>query len=283
MENAYIYTRVSTLIQVDGFSLEAQEAEIRAFAEARKINIVGKYTDEGKSGKNAEHRPAFTQMMEDIRSKKDNIRYVLVFKLSRFARNTSDTAKYLQELSSYGIGLLGIKDGIDTSNVNGRLAIVHSGQGALMANLNSENPHVGRKFQEFVQTILKEKYNTYFEQEAAISIGRPPKEHKFDLANADRSIVAECKCYTWTDSGNVPSAKLMGLDEAVFYFGFLPSGTKKLLCMKKAVFRGKQETLAEYYVRAHGHLLEDVSVIEISDDGTIKIVRDGSSIPAEAY
>ena len=31
MENAYIYTRVSTLIQVDGFSLEAQEAEIRAF------------------------------------------------------------------------------------------------------------------------------------------------------------------------------------------------------------------------------------------------------------
>ena len=283
MENAYIYTRVSTLIQVDGFSLEAQEAEIRAFAEARKINIVGKYTDEGKSGKNAEHRPAFTQMMEDIRSKKDNIRYVLVFKLSRFARNTSDTAKYLQELSSYGIGLLGIKDGIDTSTVNGRLAIVHSGQGALMANLNSENPHVGRKFQEFVQTILKEKYNTYFEQEAAIPIGRPPKEHKFDLANADRSIVAECKCYTWTDSGNVPSAKLMGLDEAVFYFGFLPSGTKKLLCMKKAVFRGKQETLAEYYVRAHGHLLEDVSVIEISDDGTIKIVRDGASIPAEAY
>ena len=57
-----------------------------------------------------------------------------------------------------------------------------------MANLNSENPHVGRKFQEFVQTILKEKYNTYFEQEAAIPIGRPPKEHKFDLANADRSI-----------------------------------------------------------------------------------------------
>ena len=84
-----------------------------------------------------------------------------------------------------------------------------------MANLNSENPRVGRKFQEFVQTILKEKYNTYFEQEAAIPIGRPPKEHKFDLANADRSIVAECKCYTWTDSGNVPSAKLMGLDEAV--------------------------------------------------------------------
>ncbi len=53
--------------------------------------------------------------------------------------------------------------------------------------------------------------------------------------------------------------------------------------MKKAVIRDKQETLAEYYVRARGHLLEDVFVIEITDDGIIKIVRNGSSIKAEAY
>lgn len=144
-----------------------------------------------------------------------------------------------------------------------------------MSNTNSENPHVGRKFQELVQTILTEKYNTYFEQEAAIPIGKPPKEHKFDLANNDRSIVAECKCYTWTDSGNVPSAKLMGLDEAAFYFGFLPAGTQKILCMKKAVFRGKSKTLAEYYVHVHGHLLGDVSVFEISDDGNIRVIRTG--------
>lgn len=45
MENAYIYTRVSTLIQVDGFSMEAQEEEIREFAKKRDINIVGKYTE----------------------------------------------------------------------------------------------------------------------------------------------------------------------------------------------------------------------------------------------
>ncbi len=46
MENAYIYTRVSTLIQVDGFSLDAQEEEIRDFAKRRDISIVGKYSDE---------------------------------------------------------------------------------------------------------------------------------------------------------------------------------------------------------------------------------------------
>ena len=64
--------------------------------------------------------------------------YVLVFKLSRFARNTSDTAKYLQELSSYGIGLLGIKDGIDTSTVTGKM--IANIMGAV-AEVELENIH----------------------------------------------------------------------------------------------------------------------------------------------
>ena len=138
MENAYIYTRVSTLIQVDGFSLDAQEEEIKAFANQRGLNIVGKYSDEGKSGKNAEHRPAFNRMMDDVRSKKDNVKYILVFKLSRFARNTSDTAKYLQELASYGVGLLGVKDGIDTSTVTGKM--IANIMGAV-AEVELENIH----------------------------------------------------------------------------------------------------------------------------------------------
>ena len=142
-----------------------------------------------------------------------------------------------------------------------------------MANSNSDNPHVGRGFQAMAQRILSEICHTEFEPEASIPIGDPPKGHKFDLVSRDKSIVVECKCYTWTDSGNVPSAKLMGLDEAVFYFSFLPAETKKILCMKKAVFPGRAETLAEYYVRIHGHLLKDVSVWEISDDGTVKKIR----------
>ena len=144
-----------------------------------------------------------------------------------------------------------------------------------MANANSENPYVGRKFQELVQSILEKEFSTSFEQEAVVAIGKPPKGHKFDLANEDRSIVAECKCYTWTDSGNVPSAKLMGLDEAVFYFSFLPVETKKLLCMRRATIASREETLAEYYVRVHGHLLGNVYVYEIADDGTMRQIRDG--------
>lgn len=62
-----------------------------------------------------------------------------------------------------------------------------------------------------------------------MEISMPPKVHYVDLANEDRSIAADCKYYTWTDSGNVPGAKLTGLDEAVFRF--LPKISAKLLCM----------------------------------------------------
>ena len=84
-----------------------------------------------------------------------------------------------------------------------------------MANTNSENPRIGREFQDLVQSIVEKRYCIPFEQEATIPIGKPPKKHKYDLASIDRSIVVECKCYTWTDSGNVPSAKLMGMNEAM--------------------------------------------------------------------
>lgn len=41
MENAYIYTRVSTLIQVDGFSLEAQEAELELLRKHARSILSG--------------------------------------------------------------------------------------------------------------------------------------------------------------------------------------------------------------------------------------------------
>ena len=40
-------------------------------------------------------------MLEDISSKKDNVSFVLVFKLSRFGRNVTDILKFLQLLEDY--------------------------------------------------------------------------------------------------------------------------------------------------------------------------------------
>ena len=47
--------------------------------------------------------------------------------------------------------------------------------------------------------------------EKVVPVGNPPKEHRFDVVSADGDIIIECKCYTWTNGGNVPSAKMSTL------------------------------------------------------------------------
>lgn len=99
--NCYIYTRVSTEVQVDGYSLEAQKERLRREAAHRGMKVVGEYSDEGRSGKNITGRPEFKKMLQDIKSSKDDVDYVLVFKLSRFGRNAADTLNSLQYMEDY--------------------------------------------------------------------------------------------------------------------------------------------------------------------------------------
>ena len=48
-----IYTRVSTTMQVDGYSLDAQKEKLKRYAEFQNMEIVNEYSDEGKSGKSS--------------------------------------------------------------------------------------------------------------------------------------------------------------------------------------------------------------------------------------
>ena len=63
--------------------------------------IAGEYSDEGKSGKSVEGRPEFQQMLHDIESGKDNVDFVLVFKLSQFGRNAADVLSSLQRMQYF--------------------------------------------------------------------------------------------------------------------------------------------------------------------------------------
>ncbi|MCG6587730.1 recombinase family protein [Clostridioides difficile] len=119
----YLYTRVSTSIQIDGYSLEAQKSRMKAFALYNDYEIVGEYEDAGKSGKSIEGRVQFTRMMEDIKSGKDGVSFVLVFKLSRFARNAADVLSTLQIMQDFGVNLICVEDGIDSSKDAGKLMI----------------------------------------------------------------------------------------------------------------------------------------------------------------
>lgn len=143
-----------------------------------------------------------------------------------------------------------------------------------MVQNNSENPRIGREFQNLAMKILQDHFKQEFEMDKPIPIGNPPKHHKFDCVSLNNQIVVECKSYSWTLSGNIPSAKMAMLNEALFYMSYLPKDIKKIIVMKKATHPGKKETLAEYCFRIKSHLLDDVSILEIDEESSeIKILQ----------
>ena len=117
-----LYPRVSTEMQVDGYSLEGQKNMLTRFADREKMIVVDTYEDAGKSGKSIEGRPAFQKMLRDIEDGLD-IDYILVYKLSRFGRNAADILNSLELVQSYGVNLICIEEGIDSSQTSGKLLI----------------------------------------------------------------------------------------------------------------------------------------------------------------
>ena len=142
--------------------------------------------------------------------------------------------------------------------------------------MGKSNYIIGKEFEDLSCKVLTEHFNTKLRDEvASIKIGtNEKKEHDFDFASADQSIVVECKAYTWTEGDNTPSGKISTFNEAVYFLSFLPKDTIKILCIKKAYNSKKGKTLAEYYVNQYGHILGDVFIYEISDgnDGRIENV-----------
>lgn len=117
-----IYLRVSTEMQVDGFSLDGQRNTLKRYAEREGMIVKEIYEDAGKSGKSIEGRPAFQKMLTDIKGGL-LIDYILVYKLSRFGRNAADILNSLELIQSYDINLIATEEGIDSSQTSGKLLI----------------------------------------------------------------------------------------------------------------------------------------------------------------
>ena len=124
-KRCYIYTRVSTKEQVDGYSLDAQKETLLKEAEHRGVQVVEPiFSDEGFSGKNTTGRPQFQEMMRRIQNgNEDRVDYIYVFKLSRFGRNAADVLYNVQLMQDFGVNLLVVKDGIDSAGHIGKLMI----------------------------------------------------------------------------------------------------------------------------------------------------------------
>ena len=114
----------------------------------------------------------------------------------------------------------------------------------------------------------------YLKKRFAVEIGLSTKKvYKFDLGSMNPPMLVECKSHTWTKSLNVPSAKITVWTEAMYYFHLASKKYRKVLFVLRDYNNKKKETLAEYYIRNHRHLVpEGVKIFEFNSSNC-EVVR----------
>ena len=118
---AGIYKRVSTLDQKrEGFSLPEQEEKLREFCKFKGYEIYKVYADEGISAKD-DKRPAYQQMIQDIKDKKINV--IVAFKLDRLTRSVFDIEKLMKFVNDNDCDIDCMADESNTTTSNGRMVM----------------------------------------------------------------------------------------------------------------------------------------------------------------
>ena len=117
---AGLYIRVSTEDQArEGFSLPEQEKRLRAMCKYKGYEIYKLYKDAGISAKTGNYRPAFEELLQDIRDKKCNT--IVVLKLDRLTRSVFDLEGIMRFLEENNAYLDCANEEINTTNSSGKL------------------------------------------------------------------------------------------------------------------------------------------------------------------
>jgi len=107
-----LYARVSSERQDIDLSISAQLKAMREYAQRNGHTVFREFVDEAESGKTA-NRPAFREMIAVARLKEPPFGGILVWKLSRFARNRKDSIIYKSLLRKQGIQVISINEPIE--------------------------------------------------------------------------------------------------------------------------------------------------------------------------
>jgi site-specific DNA recombinase len=118
-ERVALYARVSTEMQAEeGFSIEAQLNEMRAYAAQRGWRVVAEFVDAGISGSTME-RPGLRALLEAAQAHQFDV--VLVHELSRLSRSVFDTFEIFEQLGRAQVGFASVREQqFDLSQPHGR-------------------------------------------------------------------------------------------------------------------------------------------------------------------
>ena len=122
MKIAAAYVRVSTDDQGE-YSPDSQIKLIREFAKKNGYILPDEYIfrDDGISGKDIKHRPAFNQMIALAKSEEHPIDTILVWKFSRFARNQEESIVIKNLLRKINVEVRSISEPVDPDSTFGTL------------------------------------------------------------------------------------------------------------------------------------------------------------------
>jgi DNA invertase Pin-like site-specific DNA recombinase len=117
--NGIIYCRVSSKEQVEGTSLESQEAACRDYARRNGIEVVRVFIERGESAKFAD-RTQLLELLEFSRDREKALEVLLVWKIDRLARNVGDHFNIKANLLKQNVRVVSVTEPID-ANPEGKL------------------------------------------------------------------------------------------------------------------------------------------------------------------
>nr|BDD44589.1 integrase [bacterium] len=110
-----LYARVSSDQQAEKHnSIPSQLRLLHEYALKRNMEVYKEYIDEAASALSTD-RPAFLEMISETKKKFPPFQAILVWKLSRFARNRQDSIIYKAMLKKRGIEIVSISEPVDSS------------------------------------------------------------------------------------------------------------------------------------------------------------------------
>jgi site-specific DNA recombinase len=112
---AVLYARVSSERQAEkDLSIPSQLKALRNYALGKDWQVAHEYVDEAESARTA-NRPKFQEMIRNAKQKPAPFDVILVWKLSRFARNREDSIIHKRALKKYGVSVISINEQVDDS------------------------------------------------------------------------------------------------------------------------------------------------------------------------
>lgn len=139
------YARVST---DSDEQITSYKSQIQHYTKIIKDNpdwiFVGMYADEGISGTQVKNRVQFKKMIKD--AKEGKIDMIIAKSISRFARNTMDTLKYVRELRDKRVDIYFEKENIHTLNLDSEMFLtLYSAFAQAESESTSQNVKMGLK------------------------------------------------------------------------------------------------------------------------------------------